>query len=70
MSGKGNCYDNAPMERYFNSLKTELINRFVFNTDEELNYAIAEYAYLWYNQIRPHSYNNYLTPFEARFDLG
>ena len=38
--------------------------------DDELKYAIAEYAYSWYNQIRPHSYNNYLTPFEARFDLG
>lgn len=70
MSRAGCPYDNAPMERYFNSLKSELINRFVFNTDEELNYAIAEYAYLWYNQIRPHSFNNYLTPFEARFALG
>ena len=65
-----NAYDNAPMERYFNSLKAELINRFAFNTDEELEYAIAEYAYLWYNQIRPHSYNDYLTPFEARFALN
>lgn len=69
MSRAGCPYDNAPMERYFNSLKTELINRFSFNTDKDLGNAIAEYAYLWYNQIRPHSYNNYLTPFEARYTL-
>lgn len=70
MSRAGCPYDNAPMERYFSSLKAELINRFAFNTDDELDYAIAEYAYLWYNQIRPHSYNDYLTPFEKRFALG
>lgn len=66
MSRAGCPYDNAPMERYYNSLKAELIDRFTFNTDEELNYAVSEYAYLWYNQIRPHSYNNYMTPLEAR----
>ena len=54
------------MERYYNSMKAELINQFSYNTDEELNYAISEYAYRWYNQIRLHSYNNYLTPLEAR----
>jgi len=46
MSRAGCPYDNAPMERYFNSLKAELINRFSYNTDEELGYAVAEYAYL------------------------
>ena len=66
MSRAGCPYDNAPMERYYNTLKAELIDRFHFYTDEQLDYAIAEYAYLWYNQIRPHSYNNYLTPMEAR----
>jgi len=58
------------MERYFSSLKAELISRSDFNTDAELEYAIADYAYLWYNQIRPHSYNDYLAPFEKRFTLG
>jgi putative transposase len=70
MSRAGCPYDNAPMERYFNSLKAELVNRFAFDTDKELECAISEYAYLWYNQIRPHSYNNYLTPFEVRFSLS
>ena len=69
MSRAGCPYDNAPMERYYNSLKAELIERFHFHTDEQLDYAVAEYAYLWYNQIRPHSYNNYLTPLEARNSL-
>ncbi|NLH02355.1 MAG: transposase [Clostridiales bacterium] len=69
MSHAGCPYDNVPMERYFSSLKAELISRFDFNTDAELDYAIAEYAYLWYNQICPHSYNYYLTPFEKRFAL-
>ena len=67
MSKAGCPYDNAPMERYYNTLKAELINRYYFSTDEELRTAIAEFAYSWYNQIRPHSYNNYLTPFEMRF---
>ena len=55
-------YDNAPMKRYYNTLKAELIYRFNFKTDEELTYAISEYAYVWYNQICPHSYNDYQTP--------
>jgi len=46
MSRAGCLYDNAPMERCFNSLKAELISRFAFNTGEEPEHAIAEYAYL------------------------
>ena len=67
MSKAGCPYDNAPMERYYNSLKHELINRYYFRTDEELNFAVAEYAYGWYNQLRPHAHNGYLTPFEMRY---
>lgn len=67
MSAAGCPYDNAPMERYYNTFKAELINRFHFSTDQELNHAVSEYAYGWYNQVRPHSYNGYQTPFEARF---
>jgi putative transposase len=66
MSKAGSPYDNAPMERFYNTLKEELIYRYHFHTDEELNRAISEYVYIWYNQIRPHSYNNYKTPQEAR----
>ena len=38
------------------------------NTDEELNSSIEEFAYITYNHVRPHSYNNYKTPFEARYE--
>ena len=70
MSRTGCPYDNVPMERYYNSLKAELIARSHSHTDKELDCAVAEYAYLWYNQIRPHSYNNYLIPLEVRNSLG
>ncbi|MGZ0921933.1 hypothetical protein ACXOKI_04075 [Streptococcus thermophilus] len=33
---------------------------------EELDQDINDFAYVWYNQFRPHSYNNYLTPLEKR----
>ena len=69
MSAAGCPYDNAPMERYYNTLKSELIYRFNFRTEEELTHAISEYAYVWYNQIRPHSYNDYQTPYEVRYRL-
>ena len=67
MSKAGCPYDNAPMERYFNTFKNELIYQHIFRSDAELNSATEEYVFLWYNHLRPHSYNNDLTPFEARF---
>ena len=70
MSRAGCPYDNAAMERYYNTLKEELIYQYHFETTLELDYAVSEYAYNWYNQIRPHSYNGYKTPFEKRYGLG
>lgn len=67
MSKAGCPYGNAPMERYFNTLKNELIYLYRFDTAGELDLAVSEFAYNRYNQVRPHSYNNYLTPFEKRF---
>lgn len=67
MSRAGCPYDNAPMERYYNSLKDELIDRYYFRTEADLYRAVSEYAYDWYNQVRPHAYNNYMTPFEVRY---
>lgn len=69
MSHAGCPYDNAPMERYYNTLKEELIYQYNFEKPEDLDYAISEFAYNWYNQIRPHSYNGYRTPFEKRYEL-
>lgn len=66
MSKAGCPYDNAPMERYFNTLKNELTNHHYYHNDKELYTAISEFAYITYNHVRPHSYNGYKTPFEAR----
>ena len=67
MSKAGYPYDNAPMERYFNTLKNDLIYQHYYHTEQELYAAIEDFAYVHYNHVRPHSYNNYKTPFEARY---
>jgi transposase InsO family protein len=69
MSKAGYPYDNAPMERYYNTLKNELIYLHYYHSDEELNTAVSDFAYFWYNHVRPHSYNGYLTPYEARYQI-
>jgi putative transposase len=66
MSKAGCPYDNAPMERYYNTLKNELIYHHYYHNDEELNEAVNNFAYVWYNHVRPHTFNEGLTPFEAR----
>lgn len=68
MSKAGYPFDNAPMERYYNTLKNELIYHHYYHNDEELNNAVNDFAYVWYNHVRPHTYNNGLTPFEARYE--
>lgn len=67
MSKAGCPYDNAPMERYFNTLKNELIYHHHYYNDDQLNGATNDFAYVWYNHVRPHTFNNGLTPFEARY---
>ncbi len=59
-------YDNAPMERYFNTLKNECTNLYEFRTEESLYQAVEEFAYVTYNHVRPHSYDNYQTPYQTR----
>ena len=66
MSKAGYPYDNAPMERYFNTLKNECTNLYEFRTEEELYQTVEEFAYVTYNHVRPHSYNGYRTPYQAR----
>ena len=67
MSRAGYPYDNAPMERYFNTLKTELLNVHEYSKEKELYKAINDFVYIWYNQNRTHTYNNHKTPYEIRF---
>lgn len=66
MSKAGCPYDNAPMERYFNTLKNECTNLYEFRTEEALYQTVEEFAYVTYNHVRPHSFNGYQTPYQAR----
>lgn len=54
-------YDNAPMERYFNTLKNECINLYGFQIEEEMYQTMEEFAYVIYNHVHPRSYNGYRT---------
>ena len=62
MSKPGCPYDNAPMERYFNTLKAELINPRSFKDEETLYIEVKAYAYGWYNNQRSHSHNAGVPP--------
>jgi transposase InsO family protein len=55
MSRKGDCWDNAPMESFFATLKTELVYRMKFKTREEAKRKIFEYIEIFYNRQRRHS---------------
>ena len=50
------------MERYFNTLKTERLNLHRYESEEQLFIAIQDFAYGWYNNLRPHSYNGGVPP--------
>jgi transposase InsO family protein len=68
MSRKGNCWDNAPMERFFGSLKRERTDLRLFTTREEARACVIEYIEMFYNNRRRHSYLDYVSPaeFEAK----
>ena len=65
MSRRGNCLDNAPMESFFGTLKTELVHRATFPTREAARRAIFEYVEAFYNRRRRHSGIGFLTPAQA-----
>jgi putative transposase len=62
MSGKGNCYDNAPMESFWGTLKTELVFHRHFKTRQEAMMAITEYIEIFYNRQRKQKKLGYLSP--------
>lgn len=69
MSRKGNCWDNAPMESFFASLKRELVHRVRFSTRSEAKSAVFAWIEVWYNRKRRHSSLGYISPevFEQRY---
>jgi transposase InsO family protein len=66
MSGKGNCYDNAMVETFFKTLKSELVWRTVFLTRAEARDALARYIDGFYNPRRRHSALGFVSP--AQFE--
>lgn len=68
MSRKGNCWDNAVMESFWATLKTELVHHERFATREQARAAIFEYIEMFYNRKRLHSSLGYQSPeaFEAK----
>ena len=60
MSRKGNCYDNAPMESFWGSLKNELVHHCRYATRAEAEASIREYIEIFYNRQRRHSRLGYL----------
>ena len=65
MSRKGNCWDNAPMERVFRSLKSEWFpEKGFYSSYQEAEVDVMQYI-KYYNDYRVHSYNDYLTPIIA-----
>ena len=64
MSRKGDCWDNAPMESFFATLKKELIHHESYKTREEARASVFEYIEAFYNRVRRHSALGYKTPAE------
>ena len=62
MSRRGNCYDNAPMESFWGTLKNELVHHCRYETRDEAKASIQEYIEIFYNRQRRHSRLGYLAP--------
>ena len=72
MSRKGNCWDNAPMESFWGTLKTELVHHRRFSTREQAQREITEYIEIFYNRIRKQARLGYLSPaaFNQKYYAG
>jgi putative transposase len=64
MSRRANCWDNAPMESFFASLKKELVHEEDYRTREGPRASIFEYIEVFYNRVRRHSSLGYRSPIE------
>ena len=72
MSRKGNCYDNAPMESFWGTLKQELVHHRRYSTRQEAIREITEYIEVFYNRQRRQARLGYLSPivYEQKFYAG
>ena len=62
MSRKADCWDNAPMESFFHTLKTELVMHCDYHTREQARSSLFEYMEVFYNRQRRHSAIHYEAP--------
>ena len=69
MNRRDNCWDNAPMERLFRSLKSEWIPTLGYLTLTEAKKDIGGYLMDYYNRQRPHSFNGGISPVAAEENL-
>ena len=65
ISRKGNCYDNAPIESFWGSLKNELIHQTHYTTREQLRGEIVEWIEIFYNRVRRHTKLGDISPAQA-----
>ena len=70
MSRSGNVWDNAAMESFFSSLKTERTARKIYRTRNEARADVFDYIERFYNAIRRHSTIGYLSPVEFERKVG
>ena len=70
MSRRGDCYDNAMMESFWATLKTELIHQQTYATRQQARQSIFEYIEVFYNRQRLHSSLGYCSPAEYEAELG
>jgi putative transposase len=70
MSRTGNCYDNAVMESFFGTLKTELVHHEAYATREQARQSLFEYIEVFYNRQRRHSALGYKSPYEFEVSLN
>jgi transposase InsO family protein len=64
MSRRADCWDNAPVESFFASLKRELVHDERYTTRERAKASIFEYVEAFYNRVRLHSSLGFLSPEE------
>lgn len=70
MSRRGNCYDNAPMERFFGSLKTEWVHHRRYRTRAEAAQSLFEYIEVFYNRKRRHSALGFVSPVDYEASIN
>ena len=69
MSRRGNCWDNAPVESFFATLKKELVHRENYQTREQATASLFHYIEVFYNRERRHSALGYLSPYDYEMSL-